>query len=66
MIKRLLEELDYTFFAETSLILFVGIFVVVSIVTLFRKNSDTRRYAHIVLDDQVSQPHSTNDQEVQQ
>lgn len=51
MIKRLLGELDYTFFAETSLLLFVTVFVLVSIVTLFRNRGETSKYANIVLEE---------------
>lgn len=51
MIKRILNELDYSFFAETSLILFVSIFLIVSTVTLFRNRDEVRANANIVLDE---------------
>lgn len=53
MIKQLLRELDFSFFAEVSLLLFVAVFVVVSLITLFRSQNDMMQQAHIVLDDNL-------------
>lgn len=51
MIKRLLGHLDYSIFAEASLIIFVAIFILVSIYTLLRQRTETSRQAQIVLDE---------------
>ena len=53
MIKRLLNELDYSFFAEASLVLFVAVFVIVSVVTLLRNRNETSQHAQIVLDENI-------------
>lgn len=51
MIKELLREIDYTFFAETALVLFLVIFLVVSVMTLLGSHQQSVKHAHIVLDE---------------
>lgn len=51
MIKRLLGELDFSMFAEISLMMFVSIFVVVTLVTLFRKSKITTAQANVVFEE---------------
>ncbi len=51
MIKRLLGDLDFSMFAEISLLMFVSIFVVVTLVTLFRKSKVTKAQANVVFED---------------
>lgn len=51
MIKNLLENLDYDFFAESALLIFVVIFIGVAIRTLFIRTDDSRRHSMVVLND---------------
>ena len=51
MIKNLMDHLNYGFFAEASLLMFVLIFIGVSIRTLVGRSDDSRNHAMVVLHD---------------
>lgn len=51
MIKEILKACDYSLFSEIALLMFVGIFVVVSIRALVSSRQESQRQAQIVLSD---------------
>ena len=52
MIKNVLTQIDfYSFCAELSMILFAGVFIAITVRTLFTKADITAAQALVVLDD---------------
>ena len=51
MIKSVLNQLDYSFFAEASLAIFSVVFIAITIRTLLTRREVSRRQAEIVLHD---------------
>ncbi len=51
MIKEILKACDYSLFSEIALLMFVGIFIAVSIRALLGSQQESVRRAHIVLSD---------------
>ena len=51
MIQQMLNQIDYSLFAELSLVLFAIVFVAVTLRTLLTRGDVTRRQAEIVLHD---------------
>jgi hypothetical protein len=60
MIKIILNACNYSLFAEISLLMFFGIFIAVSVRTLFSDRRTMTSNANIVLEDQME--HSANEQ----
>ncbi len=55
MIKTLMEKLDYGFFAESALLMFVLIFIGVAIRTFLIRSDDSHRQSMVVLNDGVEE-----------
>ncbi len=51
MIKQLMNQLGYGFFAEVALLLFVVVFAAIVVRTLLTRKDISDRQAHIVLDE---------------
>jgi len=51
MIQQILNQIDYSLFAELALVLFAIVFVSVTLRTLLTRSDVTRRQAEIVLHD---------------
>lgn len=51
MIKEILKACDYSLFSEIALLMFVGIFIAVSIRALMGSHQESLRRAQIVLTD---------------
>lgn len=51
MIKQVLNQIDISWYAELSLLLFSMVFVAVVIRTLLTKSEITRQQANVVLED---------------
>lgn len=58
MIKNLIEQLDYGFYAECSLVLFTIIFLVVAARTFLTRGEVTRRQSMIVMNDEGQEDNS--------
>ncbi len=56
MIKELLNYLNYGLFAEIALLMFLGVFLAVTVRTLLMDRRVTRSHADIVLSDQPQVP----------
>lgn len=56
MLKTVIRSLDYSFFAEAALVLFVGCFLLAGLGLLLLKRETTDRFAAIPLDDDVKDP----------
>lgn len=57
MIKEILAACDYSLFAEAALLMFVSIFLVVSLRTLAGSPREARRNARIALTDSKEENH---------
>jgi hypothetical protein len=55
MIKKLIEYLDYSVFAELALLMFAAIFIAIVIRTLTMRSDITKQQANIVLNDKTEQ-----------
>jgi hypothetical protein len=53
MIKQVLNQFDYSLFAEAALVAFAMIFVAVVMRTLLLRSETTNQYAKIVLGDKT-------------
>ena len=51
MIKDLIAHLGYSFFGNISLVMFLTLFVVVTVYALRASREETERNAHLVLED---------------
>ena len=56
MIKEILNFLDYGFFAEVALLMFLGVFLAVTVRTLLMDRRVSESHADIVLSDQPQVP----------
>ncbi|MGH1346033.1 MAG: hypothetical protein ACRBN8_31000 [Nannocystales bacterium] len=54
MVKEVITLVDLSQWAQLSLLIFAGVFIAVSIRTLFQSNAMTRDQARLVLDDETS------------
>ncbi len=54
MVKEVITLVDLSQWAQLSLLIFAGVFIAVSIRTLFQSNAMTRAQARLVLDDETS------------
>jgi hypothetical protein len=52
MIKQILQFCDYSFFAEAALVMFLAIFILVTLRTLAGSSEDSSRCARIALSEQ--------------
>lgn len=52
MIKQILQLCDYTFFAEAALVMFLTIFILVTLRTLVGSSQESSRCARIALSEQ--------------